>query len=169
MFRTPAWLLAVLVTVALIGGTTITAASASPARSSRQGTEHLVLMDTSTRSLVFSVLATGVFTDGGTINADTAGNQARIRLGSGTIELRTRDGSARYHFSRATCLQTLTGRGTYTLSHGTGRYAGIRGSGKFTTSRRSVLRRRPDGTCARSRPLAAQSIVTLHGPVTIRG
>jgi hypothetical protein len=165
MVRIAARLLAAFLAAVAIGGTGMAVASAGPAGSSRHGTEEFVLMDSSTRSLVFSVIATGLFTDGGAINIDSAKGEAK--LGAGTFRVHTKTGPARQKLNSATCLRTITARGTYTLSDGTGRYAGISGSGRFITSGRIVFPRTAHGTCASSHPLAFQGIITLHGPVTL--
>jgi hypothetical protein len=171
MFRNAARFLAALIAAATVTVASIAVASAGPARSSRHGPEHLVFMDASTKSSLFSVIATGLFTDGGTINIESP---AEVRLGSGTFRLHTKVGPGKYKLNRATCMITITGRGTYTLSHGTGRYAGITGSGQLVTSGRQVFPRKADGTCSVTsvsptpHPLAFQAIVTLNGPVTLR-
>jgi hypothetical protein len=161
---------AVAVVAAAVAGTSVTAASAHPSMpSSRHGVEHFTLMVTTTTGQA-SVIATGLFTDGGTINI-TRFAPGEIRLGRGTIRVTTSvQGAGTYKLNHATCLQTLTGHGTYRLSHGAGRYSGIHGSGKFTTTVRSVVRRTARGICNLQRPvLAFQGIVNLSGTATLRG
>lgn len=164
MFRSAATLVTALAAALTIGGTTASAAPAGPARAPGHSTEHFVFMGTSTKTGVFSVISTGLFTDGGTINIFSPAPQ--IRLSGGDLRFRDHDRPPRYTFSKATCLLTITGRGTYNLSHGTGKYRNITGSGSFTTRGRILYPRKPSGTCARSHPVAFQAIVTLNGPVT---
>lgn len=164
MFRTAAAVLTVLVAAATAGGANAAAASGAPAHASRHGAERLVFVGTSTKPGLFSVIATGLFTDGGTINIFSP--EPDLRLGSGTFKFHDKDGPGKSELNRATCLRTITGRGTYRLSHGTGKYAGFTGSGRFTTIGRAVYPRKANGTCASSHPLAFQGITTLTGTVT---
>jgi hypothetical protein len=169
MIRVPVRLAAIAVAATAISLTCITAASAGPSPgASERGTEHFTFMVTLTGTGVASVIATGLFTDGGSVDLGSAG-PLKMKLGAGTIRLTTTNevGSG-VKYNRKTCLQTLTGRGIYRLSHGTGKYAGIHGSGSFTTTIRSVLPRRASGACATGRrPLAFQGVVTLSGPATL--
>ncbi len=61
------------------------------------------------------------------------------------------------------CLFTETERGTYTIGASTGRYAGIRGSGKFTLRITGVLASTAKGQCGRT--VAFQQIMYERGPV----
>jgi hypothetical protein len=166
MFRTAAAVLIALVAAITVGGVSTAAALGAPAHSSTHGAERFVFVGTSVKTGLFSVIATGLFTDGGTINIFSS--KPEIRLGAGTLRFRDMDKRGRVRLNRATCLLTIAGHGTYTLSHGTGKYAGVSGAGRFSTIGRAVERRKADGTCASSHPLAFQGIVTLTGSVTER-
>jgi hypothetical protein len=62
-----------------------------------------------------------------------------------------------------TCLFTQTGRGRFTISHGTGRFAGTAGSGKVHTSIISVAAKSPAGQCVHvSDPATYQAITTAN-------
>lgn len=167
MFRIAAAVLTAFVALVTVGGASVAVASGTTAHSSRHGAERIVIVGTSTRSGPFSVIATGFFTDGGTVNIFSA-NPA-IKLGAGTIRLATKAGPAKFRFNRTTCLATIAGRGTYRISHGTGKYARLSGSGRFSTIGRDVFPHKSNGTCASSHPLAFQAIVTLTGSVSQRG
>jgi hypothetical protein len=162
------------VAVAAIGGASVTAESAHmPVSASRHGSEHFTFMATFVKAgdgrIGASIIATGLFTDGGTINLHTLRRSAQMKLGRGTIRLTTTGGSGTgTKVNPSTCLTTLTSSGTYKLSHGTGRYAGIGGSGHFTAAVHSVLARKRDGTCVLNRDLAYQAVVTLTGTATLR-
>ncbi len=171
MRRAPAKLIAIIVAVIAASGTGIAAASAqAPAAASRHGAEHFTIILTSTRSGVTSVIATGLFTDGGTLNLFSRGPSAEMKLGNGTIRLTP--GSHRGPSSKtnpATCLTTTTERGTYKLSHGTGRYTGIRGSGHFAIIDRVLSHHKRGGACVTTRPpIAVQAILTFSGSATLR-
>lgn len=165
MLRIAGNIVAASLAIAVIGGSSMAYAAAQPSRSARHGAEKLVLMGTSTKSATVSVIATGLINDGGVTRLTS--NQSEVRLGSGTFRLSSKTGPAKNRFNAATCVTTITGGGTYTLSHGTGKYAHITGSGHFVTSGQSVFPRKAGGACSISHPLAVQVIITLRGPVTL--
>jgi hypothetical protein len=126
-------------------------------------------MLTSTTTGVASVIATGLFTDGGTINTFYGGRTGKMKLGAGTIRLTTSGHGTSSKTNFATCLTTVSARGSYKLIGGTGRYAGIRGSGPATVIDRVVSRHKHGGGCMTSRPpRAVQAIFTLSGSATLR-
>ena len=55
------------------------------------------------------------------------------------------------------------------LSHDTGKYAGISGSGRSTIVIREVNARNANGTCSASRALAYQGVITSSGPGQLGG
>jgi hypothetical protein len=130
MRRVPARLIAIGFAALAVTGTGIAGASVQPSASaSHHGTERITLMLTSAKGIA-SVIATGLFTDGGTVNVFSAGPSAELKLEAGTIRLDpTSHVGPSSRTSPGTCLTTVTERGTYKLSRGTGRYAGIRGYG----------------------------------------
>lgn len=67
-----------------VGGESLAAASASPARS---GTLHLQFVSTSPTSNIETVIATGLFTAGGT-DVEQAHNVGVLRFPGGTIRAR---------------------------------------------------------------------------------
>jgi hypothetical protein len=171
MLRAPAKVIAAAVAAAAISGATITTAASAHVSilASRRGSEHFTLMATLARTGDASIIATGLFTDGGTIDIGKPGHSAEMNLGRGTILLTTTNGSAgRTKTNPLTCLTTQTSGGTYKLSHGTGKYAWIGGSGHFTTTVHSVSARKQDGSCALNRELAYQAVVTMTGTATLR-
>jgi hypothetical protein len=174
MLRAPAKVIAVAVTAAAIVGATITAASARvPVPASPHGREHFTLMASLARtadaSIDASIIGTGLFTDGGTIDIGKNAHSAEMKLGRGTIRLTTTHGrGSAPNVNSSTCLTTQTASGTYKLSHGTGKYAGISGSGHFTTTVRFVSARNRDGSCSPNRELAYQAVVTMTGTATLR-
>lgn len=174
MLRVPAKVFAAAVTAAAVGGATIAAASAHMSISAaRHGREHFTLMAALPRradaSIDASIIGTGLFTDGGTIEITKRASSAVMKLGRGTIRLTTTGGSGGvFTANPSTCLTTKTARGTYKLSRGTGKYAGISGSGHFTTTVHFVSARSPNGSCSPNRELAYQAVLTLTGTTTLR-
>jgi hypothetical protein len=146
-----------------IGGTSLAQASSRPAVS---GTEHILAISTSSaNSSKYSVIMTGAFTAGGTVV--THGSSAVITLPGGTFKVSAKAGKQTRNFSKTTCLFTVTVRGTDTLGHGTGKYAGISGSGRSAFSLRAVFPR-VAGKCTMKRPpLALQEILTSAGSVSL--
>lgn len=168
MRRTLVAAIALASTAALAGGATVAAASASPAGASAAKVphEHFRIISTTAGARRQSVLATGAFTAGG------------YQLPGKLVALRATDkmvfpgGSflVARHITRqwlplpsSTCFIQETLRGRYTLSHGTGAYRGISGSGSFVTRIRGVIRR-SHGACGG--PMTVfQEITYSGGPV----
>lgn len=161
----------IVAAVAVLGGVGVAdAAAGTAAASSRRGTEYFALM-VSTTATRASIIATGLFTDGGTIPLSAWAPKpatTTITLGRGTIRLHETPGSITDKLDGATCLETARARGSYKLSRGTGRYTRISGSGRYTATGRLVFGRTAGGACATWRPIADQLVIALSGPVTLR-
>jgi hypothetical protein len=129
------------------------------------GTEHFRIMSTAATSRQLSVIATGEFTAGGTDipgkNADTA------IFPGGTLRIRHHSTVFTASFNPRTCLFTETQRGTYRLVRGTGRLAGISGSGRFAVHILGVFARDSSGSCTHlAAPATFQSVATFTGPIS---
>jgi hypothetical protein len=141
------------------------AAGASPS------TEHFSLIDASTNAShpVFSAIATGAFTAGGTATeTKKPRKEIIIRFPAGTITLIGHSGHSRVNKIQTVtaCLQaTKQTSGSYTVAGGTGAYRGISGSGKVTR-RETFVEAASGGSCANSF-LAIQAIITASGPVSL--
>jgi len=151
---------------------TVTAATVATAGT---GTEHYSFIDTSTAAVahpVFSVIATGAFTDSGTaIQESKATNKSKgvlvLHLSQGTITFHTgRKPAGGTKAETATaCIQTETKHGNWTIAGGTGAYKGITGTGRVALVA-TFVETVSKGTCA-SGFSAVQAIVTASGPVTL--
>ncbi|HUZ23891.1 MAG TPA: hypothetical protein VMV07_08995 [Streptosporangiaceae bacterium] len=134
-------------TAALISGATVTAAQASQhgvSRASSARSEHFRIISTSTASRRQSVLATGAFTAGGyQIPGRVVSLRATDKMvfPGGTFLVVRRITRQYLPLPTSACLIRETIRGTYSLGHGTGSYAGISGSGAFTDRITGVIRR----------------------------
>jgi len=139
-------------TAALISGATVTAAQASQHGASQHGvseassarSEHFRIISTSTASRRQSVLATGAFTAGGyQIPGRVVSLRATDKMvfPGGTFLVVRRITRQYLPLPTSACLIQETIRGTYSLGHGTGSYAGIGGSGAFTARITGVIRR----------------------------
>ena len=139
-------------------------ANAAPAGGHRiSGVEHFQIVNGSATARTASVIATGVFTVGG---ADIPGSTADLlRFPGGTFQITHSPGHGTHSFDARTCLVTINFRGTITLGHGTGRYAGISGHGTYTLTILEIAAR-SGGTCHPDlTPVAFQQIIQAHGQV----
>lgn len=149
------------VAAAALAVTGITAASAAPAAS---GTEHMQAMSTSTTSGTASVIAYGVFTAAGTVNLN-ASKTAKFVFPNGTILVTHKKTKGSQHFNPTTCLGTFSQTGTFTITGGTGSYAGIRGSGTYQLSA-LFLAAKAQGKCSMTKTLAQHQLLQVAGSVT---
>jgi hypothetical protein len=149
-------------TIALTGSAAANAAAA--ARPTVSGTEHVQIMSTSANPGPASAIGYGAFTAGGTarISSTPAGE---LLFPGGTIRLRHHAGRATVHFSPVTCLTMISQPGTYAITGGTGRYAGISGHGTYQLSFTFIGARGPGGCAAKGAPVAQQELLRLAGPV----
>jgi hypothetical protein len=161
MRRTLAAAIGTLSIAAVISGAGLAAASAAPAAS---GTEHFQAVSTSTSSRT-SIIFTGAFTAGGVANVGrTTGT---FKFPGGTFKITHSRGTGKQTFNPRTCLLTVSRHGTYTLGHGTGKYAGISGHGTYQLHILAVARR-AHSKCSQSLPPAAfQQIINASGPVSL--
>ena len=150
-------------TLAVAGLTAATASTSAGA--ARSGTEHFQLMSTSATSNAESIIATGVFTAGG---VDHAGNKVdRAVFPQGTFRIRHSAGTGSQRFNPRTCLGQISLQGTYRLFDGTGKFAGIRGHGRYRLSILFVAAR-AHGKCVQNKPPASfQLIIRARGPVRL--
>jgi uncharacterized Zn-binding protein involved in type VI secretion len=148
-------------TVAVSG---LTAASASPAASHPvSGTEQFQIVNGSATAHTAGVIATGIFTAAG---IDIMGTTTdTLRFPGGTFQVQHSAGRGTQSFNPRTCLAAINLRGTIRLGHGTGRYAGISGHGRYKLSILEVAAR-AQGKCSRTRPPAAfQQILQAQAQV----
>jgi hypothetical protein len=150
---------------AAIATTGVTAASASPrSQPAVSGTEHVQIMSTSTTSKTASAIAYGAFTAAGTAKLGSA-RAGTIAFPGGTIKLSHHAGKGTMHFSPKTCLATISQPGTYKITGGTGKYAGITGHGTYQLSF-TFIASRTAGKCSTAvPPIAQQELLRLSGPV----
>jgi hypothetical protein len=154
---------AAAVAAAAVAISGLTPASASPANGHRIfGTEHFQIVNGSATAGTASVIATGGFTAGGT---DIAGSTTdTFRFPGGTFQVTHSPGHGTHSFDPRTCLVMVSSRGTFTLRHGTGRYAGISGHGIYTLTILEIAAR-SNGTCNPETPVAFQQILQAQGQV----
>jgi hypothetical protein len=168
MRRTFAAAIGAVSVAAVLSGAGLAAASASPTRSAGPKIEHFRGMTTSIPgSRPISMIATGVFTAGG-VDIITSATADIFRFPGGTIKVRHHAVRSTPTVNSRTCLFTVSESGTYKLTGGTGKYAGISGSGTYTLSILAVLARDSKSKCSMAlTPAATQLILNLHGPVKL--
>ena len=148
---------------ALLGGTGIAVAGT---HSATTGTENFQMMSTSATSSSASVIASGVFTAPG-VDHEGQHNTATFTFPNGTVSLKHSAGKGQQSFDPKTCLLTINLHGTYTLTGGTGSYAGITGSGKYQLSILAIGAS-SGGKCSKSKPpVAFHQVINASGPVTL--
>jgi hypothetical protein len=132
--------------------------------------ETLWLMDASSTSEVFGVIATGAFTDAGTVIINGPGKHAAtIHLSHGTIKAQARfTEPPQVHVNPRTCFESEHSAGTLELLEGTGAYRRVSGSGKFTQAANEIV---PEahGKCSFSGDafLGSQQTITAHLDVSL--
>lgn len=148
-------------TVAMLGGGAALA-SRTPAAS---GTEHLQLMSTSATSNKAGVIVSGVFTAGG---VDIQGSKVdTFKFANGSFKVAHSNGKGTQSFNPTTCLMTIQFHGTYKISHGTGKYAGISGHGNYQLSILGVGAKVKGKCSQKAPPVAFQQLIKASGPVRL--
>jgi len=165
----------VLMTAGAVTLTGLTAASASPAvhhpaaRAAHQaaqvaaaGTEHFQLLSTSAKSNQGHVIAYGLFTGAAT---DIMGSRTdTFKFSNGSFKIRHSAGHGPQHFDPRTCLANIHLRGTFKVHSGTGKFAGIRGHGRYQATILFIGARNANGKCSqRKAPVAFQQTIRARG------
>jgi len=141
--------------------------TASAARGTVSGTEHFQMMTTSGTGSTGNVIASGVFTAPAVDHEHEATNTSTFTFSNGTINIKHSSGTGTQHFDPRTCLVTVNLHGTYKLLSGTGRYAGISGSGTYQLSILAIGAR-SGGKCVQNKPPAAlHQVINASGPVSL--
>ena len=142
----------------------VPAGSAFGASAAVSGTEHFQLVSTSYASNTGQVIAYGAFVG---VAVDHMGNAAdTFVFKDGSFKVTHKNGrGGSQNFNSRTCLETVLQPGTFTISGGKGKYAGITGHGTFRLTILSVGARGSSG-CSRTKPpVATQIIIEASGPV----
>jgi hypothetical protein len=151
--------------VAAITVTGVAAASATPrSKPSVSSTEHVQIMSTATTSKQASAIAYGVFTAAGAAKLGS-GRAGTIAFPGGTIKLSHHAAGGTMHVSPGTCFTMISQHGTYKITGGTGRYAGVTGHGTYQLSFAFIAARTAGKCSAAAAPVAQQELLRLSGPV----
>jgi hypothetical protein len=151
--------------VAAMGGAGIAVAGThAPAAKA----ESFQMMTTSPTASTFSVIATGAFTAPGVDHESQSGNTATFVFPNGTVRLRHSAGTGPQSFNPKTCLFTLNLHGTYRLTGGTGKYAGITGGGTYKLNILAIGAR-SGGKCSQTKaPVALHQVINARGTVKLK-
>jgi hypothetical protein len=154
-----------LAAAATLAAVAVVITSAATATTSSK-TERFSLINISTsESHVYSAIATGRFTAGGTIVTKGA-TAIKLRFPSGTIKLTVKPGHVTT-ITNPACLLKETSSGTYTVVSGTGAYKGISGSGKAKATA-TFVGAIVAGKCSNSTPATAIQIIdSATGPLSL--
>jgi hypothetical protein len=141
-------------------------AAASTHTSGASGIEHFQLMTTSPTATTSSVIAYGVFT-GAAIDHQVSNNVDRFVFSNGAIRVHHSNGKGPQTFNPKTCLLTINQHGTFLITHGTGKFAGISGHGTYHLSILAVGAR-SHGKCSQTKPpVAFHQVINASGPVSL--
>ena len=153
--------------ITMITGTGVASAATShpaSAHAAVSGTEHFQAVGTSLSGNKNKVVAYGVFNASG-IDRAVSNRRDIFLFPGGSFRVTHKPTRTRQHFSKTTCSGTVLQRGVYRLSHGSGKYAGISGNGRYRLQVLFVTRHTASG-CSK-KPIAAQTIIRAQGPVTL--
>jgi len=163
MRRTLVTVVTLVSAAATMGGAGLALASASASPGISQP-ENFRVISTNEAAKRQSVIATGSFIAGGSEALGRTVNSRAVDkayLYRGTFEITRRIRFRTPPAPPRRCILRVTERGTYTLSHGTGRYAGISGSGRFTSRETLVFARTGPNNCGKT--IAFQQIMSESG------
>jgi hypothetical protein len=117
-----------------------------------------------------SIIGTGVFDAGGTFYPSHHSVGEAV-FGNGTFVIHHKQSQQLFTLNPKTCVALLHSAGTFTLGHGVGAYAGIKGSGSYKASALATFPRNANGTCdvaGSVQPTAFQESIVASGPVTFQ-
>ena len=150
-------------TAIMISGAGIAAASTQTATA----TEHFHEVVASPTATKANVIVYGAFTAAG-VDQENHNNTDTFKFPGGSFLVTPKYTVKSEHLNKTTCLLTQNLQITYTISHGTGTYTSISGSGHGTITDLEITARNPHGACSPGKtPLAQQVIAYGQGPVTL--
>jgi hypothetical protein len=156
---------AVIAVAAVASGSGL--ATASPTAPANSGTEHFYLMTTQSTAAKYEVIATGVFTDHGT---DVSGSKAdTVKLTKGSFKV-NHGGPLhiiKEQVNRTTCFAVFEGRGSVTISGGTGAYKAISGSGTATITDIGLAPKSKGRCNLNATPVANEEAITATAHVKL--
>jgi len=144
-----------------IAALVVAGATAAAASSARPGTEHWIAESTNPVTATATLIARGPLTIGGTVNLETG----HVKLPGGTLTVSRHQVHGALRKNTRACLETLTSRGTYKITAGTGRYRHVTGHGTYRLVAYAIDKK-VKGQCFKSLPYAQTELLTATGPLT---
>jgi hypothetical protein len=164
MRKTITAIIAAATTAMMISGAGMAAASARPAAATTEHFQEMVASPTSNKA---NVIVYGAFTAAGT-DTEHKNNTDTFKFPGGSFLVTPKITGQQHHLNPATCLLTATLNISYKISRGTGKYAGISGSGHATISDLEIAARNSHGACSLNKTVLAQQVFARgQGPVTL--
>lgn len=151
----------------LVSGASLASASARPADRAASGTEHFYLMTTQRSASRYAVIATGVFTAGGTDISGSTTDLVKLPGGSFKIHHGTQVHVIKEQLNQKTCLAVFEGTARFTIGNGTGKYKGISGSGKAVISEQAIARRSKGACNLNLNPAVNEQTITAKAHVKL--
>jgi hypothetical protein len=155
---------------AAVLGLAVPASASQAAVAAVTGTEHFQFATTSPTASSNQLIAYGVLTAAG-VERDGAHNTGTVTFSNGTIKLKHDNGTGSQSFNAKTCLMQINVHGKYTVTGGTGKYAGVTGHGTYTVSILAIGPKTKSGACSNSQtvpPIAFQQVVDTTGTITLK-
>jgi hypothetical protein len=153
--------------LAAVIGLAVPAGAAPAAPAVASGTEHVQIMTTSATAVSEPAIGWGVFTGAGTDHLGH-GSTDTFTFPGGSFKVTSSSPAGPSSLNPKTCLFQAAGKGTYTISGGTGRYKSISGHGRYTISDLGIDARTKSGACNQNAaPIAFQQVINATGPVKL--
>jgi len=153
-------------TAGIVVGSLATA-SASAMTPAASGTEHFSLMTTQPSASKYVIIASGVFTAGGTDISGNSTDTAKFANGSFKIHHGTKVKIVKEQVNPSTCLEEFVATVKFTLGGGTGAYKGISGSGTATIKDLGIAKRSKGQCNPNANPLQNEETITAKAHVKL--
>ena len=142
----------------------VPAASAAPVAKSSARTEAFQIVSTSARSSRAPIIAYGAFAAHG---VDHQGDKYdKIVTKRGTFRIYHSTGHGTTKLNPESCVIRVRQHGSYRISRGTGRFAGLTGHGTYRFWLVGIAARTSSGRCSEKKaPVAFQEVIRARGPV----
>jgi hypothetical protein len=143
------------------------ASTGTAQRPAASGTEHFSLMTTQPSASKYVVIASGLFTAGGT---DVSGNTVDlVRLTGGTFKINHNfpPQHLKEQLNQQTCLEQFGLTSKFMLEDGTGKYKGISGTGTARISGLAIARRTHGQCNPNANPTVSEQTITATAHVKL--
>jgi len=143
------------------------ASTSTVQRPAASGTEHLSLMSTQPSASKYVIIASGVFTAGGTDVSGNAIDVAKVTGGKFKINHGTNIHVISMKLNPKTCLEQFAATAKFTLEGGTGAYKKLSGSGKALLTGIGIAPRSHGKCNPNANPVVAEQTITATAHVKL--